>query len=79
MSEIQFDNFVAYGIVVDVANGIIPVWRREVYPFCLTNQSHCYMPKLNYFISNITVVLTFVVYNKLFSVLKEMYVDILVQ
>ena len=33
---------------VNVTNGVLPVWWMEVYTlFVLTNQNHCYMPKLN--------------------------------
>ena len=38
MSEIQFDVNVANGIAVDVANDVLMVWWKEVYPFRV-NQS----------------------------------------
>ena len=34
-------------IAIDVAYDVLPVWWMEVYLFVLTNQNHCYMPKLN--------------------------------
>ena len=33
MSKIQFDVDVAYGVDIDVANDVLPVWLMEVYPF----------------------------------------------
>ena len=36
MSKIQFDVF--YGVAIDVANDILPVWWMEVKPFRI-NQS----------------------------------------
>ena len=42
MSEIQFDVNVANGVTIDVPN-----WR-----FVLTNQNHCYIPKLIYLHQN---------------------------
>ena len=38
MPKIQFDVNIANGVVIDVANVVLPVWWMEVYPFCL-NQS----------------------------------------
>ena len=33
MSEIQFDVNVAYGVAIDVAINVLPVWWMEVYLF----------------------------------------------
>ena len=49
MSKIQIDFNAANGVAFDVANDVLPYWWIEVYPFRLTNQNHCYMPKLNDF------------------------------
>ena len=48
MSSILFDVNVANGVAIGVTNVELPVWWMEVYPFCLTSQNHCHMPKLNY-------------------------------
>ena len=29
----EFDVIVAYGVAIDVANDVLPVWWIEVYPF----------------------------------------------
>ena len=47
MSEIQFNVNVANGVAIDFANDVLPVLWMEVYPCRVTNQNHCYMPKLN--------------------------------
>ena len=38
MPKIQFDVKFANGVVIDVANDVLPVWWMEIYPFRL-NQS----------------------------------------
>ena len=38
MSKIHFDVDVANSIAIDVAKDVLPVWWKEVYPFCF-NQS----------------------------------------
>ena len=49
MSKIQFNVNIANGVAIDLANDELPVWWMEVYHFwvTVTNQNHCYMPKLN--------------------------------
>ena len=47
MYKIQFDVDVDFGADIDVANDVLPILWMEVYPFRLSNQNHCNIPKLN--------------------------------
>ena len=46
MPQIQFHVNVANGVAIDGASIVLPVWWRYTLSV-LTNQNHCYMPKLN--------------------------------
>ena len=49
MPKIQFDVNLIYGVAIDIANDVLPVWWMEVYPFHLNQSKSLLHAKIKWF------------------------------